>query len=188
MCVPPSLPAHLSRSALMKIYRCRICDQAYVGTRKPANCAFCGAPEKYMVLSKNWKEEMISTLTDVSEKHLKSAIDIEIECSGFYRCASRVAHDEEVKAMFCALAKVEAEHVTTIRRMLGLPRAGSMEHEGRCYPTDAQNLAEARRKEELTVSFYDEAARQASEKRVREVLVALAEIERDHLAMSSRKH
>ncbi len=171
----------------MKVYRCRICDQAYVGARKPANCPFCGAAEKYMILAKNWKEEMISTLTDVSEKHLKGAIDIEIECSGFYRCASRVAHDEEVKAMFCALAKIEGEHVATIRRMLGLPRAGSMEHEGRCYPTDAQNLAEARRKETLCVAFYDEAAKQASEKRVREVLVALAEIERDHLAMSSRK-
>jgi rubrerythrin len=89
--------------------------------------------------------------------------------------------------MFCALTKIEAEHVATIRRMLGLPRAGSMEHEGRCYPTDAQNLAEARRKETICVSFYDEAAKQASEKRVREVLVALAEIERDHLGMSSRK-
>lgn len=171
----------------MKIYRCRICDEAYLGRRKPANCPFCGAPEKYMMLAKNWKEEMISTLTDLSEKNLKSAIDLEIESSGFYRCAARVAEDEEVKAMFCALAKIEAEHVVTLRRMLGLPRAPSNEHEGRCYPTDTQNLAEACRKEELCVAFYDEAAKQASEKRVREVLVALADMERDHLVLSSRR-
>jgi len=172
----------------MKTYRCRLCDQAYVGKRKPPNCPFCGAPEKYMMLAKNWKEEMISTLTDVSEKNLKGAIELEIDASGFYRCAARVANDEEVKALFSALAKIEAEHVVTIRRMLGLPRTSNTEHEGRCYPTDTQNLAEARRKEDACVVFYDDAAKQASEKRVREVLVALAEIERDHLALNSKKH
>jgi rubrerythrin len=92
----------------MKTYRCRLCDQAYVGKRKPPNCPFCGAPEKYMMLAKNWKEEMISTLTDVSEKNLKGAIELEIDASGFYRCAARVANDEEVKALFSALAKIDA--------------------------------------------------------------------------------
>ena len=71
--------------------------------------------------------------------------------------------------------------------MLGLPRSSGFEHEGRCYPTDAQNLQEALRREELAVSLYEEAAKQASEKRVREVLLALTEVESDHLALTSRK-
>jgi len=171
----------------MKIYRCRVCGEAYVGKGKPLNCPFCGAAEKYIVLAKNWKEDMISTLTDVSERNIKKGLELEIEASGFYRCAARVAAEEDVKAMFAALAKIEAEHASTMRRMLGLPRSYTSEHEGRCYPTDAQNLAEARRKEEVCVGFYEEFAKQAGEKRVREVLVALTEIERDHLAASTKK-
>ncbi|MFH0777916.1 MAG: ferritin family protein [Candidatus Eisenbacteria bacterium] len=171
----------------MKIYRCRICGDAYVGRRKPANCPFCGAPEKHIVLAKNWKEEMISTLSDVSEGNLKHALELEINNAGFYQCATRVASDEEVKAMFSALGKIEAEHSSTIRKMLGLPKAYSSEHEGRCYPTDAQNLAEAHRRESNAISFYETSAKQADEKRVREVFAALTEIEGDHLAMTSRK-
>jgi len=171
----------------MKIYRCRICGEAYVGRGKPLNCPFCGASEKFIILAKNWKEDMISTLTDVSEKNLKKALELEVEVSGFYRCAARVAAEEDVKAMFSALAKIEAEHASTMRKMLGLPRAYTSEHEGRCYPTDVQNLAEARRKETICLAFYEESAKQAGEKRVREVLVALTEIERDHLAVCTRK-
>jgi rubrerythrin len=172
---------------VMKIYRCRICSEAYVGNGKPVNCPFCGAAEKYIILAKNWKEDMISTLTDVSERNLKKALELEIETSGFYRCAARVAMEEDVKAMFAAFAKIEAEHASTMRRMLGLPRSYTSEHEGRCYPTDAQNLVEARRKEELCVTFYEESAKQAGEKRVREVIVALTDIEREHLAAIVRK-
>jgi len=171
----------------MKIYRCRVCGEAYVGGGKPLNCPFCGAPDKYIILAKNWKEDMISTLTDVSEKNLKKALELEIEVSGFYRCAARVAVEEEVKAMFSALAKIEAEHASTMRKMLGLPRSYTYEHEGRCHPTDTQNLVEARRKEQICVAFYEESAKQAGEKRVREVLVALTEIERDHLAVTTKK-
>jgi len=171
----------------MKTYRCRICGEAYVGKGKPVNCPFCGAPEKYIILAKNWKEDMISTLTDISERNLKKALEIEIETSGFYRCASRVAMEEDVKAMFAALAKIEAEHASTVRKMLGLPRSYTSEHEGRCYPTDSQNLAEARRKEEICVTLYEESTKQAGEKRVREVLAALVEIEKDHLAACVRR-
>ncbi|UCF77900.1 MAG: ferritin-like domain-containing protein [Candidatus Eiseniibacteriota bacterium] len=171
----------------MKVYRCRICGQSFVGRRKPANCPFCGAPEKYAVLARNWKEDMISTLTDISEKNLKIALRLEIDNSGFYRCAARVAVDEELKAMFSAMGRIEAEHASTVRRMLGLPRSSRYDHQGRCYPTDDQNLQEALRREELTASLYEQAAKQASEKRVREVLLALTEIEKEHLAMNSRK-
>jgi rubrerythrin len=171
----------------MKIYRCRICGEPYLGRIKPPNCPFCGTEGKYMVLARNWKEDMISTLTDVSEKNLKTALRFEIDKSGFYRCAARVAADEEVKAMFSAISRIEAGHASTVRRMLGLPRSSRFEHEGRCYPTDAQNLQEALRREELAVSLYEQAAKQASEKRVREVLLALTEVESDHLALTSRK-
>jgi rubrerythrin len=171
----------------MKVYRCRICGEPYVGRKKPPNCSFCGALEKHLMLARNWKEDMISTLTDVSEKNLKTALQFEIDKSGFYRCAARVAVDEEVKAMFSAFSRIEAGHASTVRRMLGLPRSSRFEHEGRCYPTDAQNMQEALRKEELAVSLYEEAAKQASEKRVREVLLALTEVERDHVGMTSRK-
>jgi rubrerythrin len=172
---------------LMKIYRCRICGEAYVGNGKPLNCPFCGAPEKFIILAKNWKEDMISTLSDVSERNIKKALELEIETSGFYRCAARVAMEEDVKAMFAALAKIEAEHASTMRKMLGLPRSYTSEHEGRCYPTDAQNLAEARRKEELCVTFYEGSAKQAAEKRVREVLAVLTEIESEHLAGCTKR-
>lgn len=171
----------------MKIYRCRVCGEACVGRGKPLNCPFCGASEKFIILAKNWKEDMISTLTDASEKNIKKAVELEIEASGFYRCAARVAVEEDVKAMFSALSKIEAEHASTMRKLLGLPRSYTSEHEGRCYPTDVQNLAEARRKETICVSFYEESAKQANEKRVREVLSALTEIEKDHLAVCSRK-
>lgn len=166
----------------VKVYRCLICGDAYVGYEKPTNCPFCGAHEQYLVEASDWEDRNQGVnLTDVSKKNLEKALELEISNSAFYRCAAQNAQDLVVQAMFKALAKVEAEHASTICKLLGVPKPDISKVQVHCSRSDVENLKESRERETRASNFYARAAEEAEESRVREVFNALVEIEKDHL-------
>lgn len=166
----------------MKIFRCLICGDPYVGYEKPKNCPFCGAHEEFMVESQDWEDRNKGIeLTEVSKKNLEKALEIEISNSAFYRCAAEKAEDKSVQAMFKALSKIEAEHASTICKILGIPKPDISKVEIHCARNDLENLKESASRETRASSFYEKAASEATEPRVKEVFLALVEIEKDHL-------
>lgn len=172
----------------MKIYRCLICGDTYVGYEKPLNCPFCGAHEQYLVDASEWEDKNKGVeLTDVSKRNLEKALELEISNSAFYRCAAEKAQDKVLQGMFKALSKIEAEHASTICKVLGIPKPDITKVEVHCSKNDIENVKESSERETRASSFYAKAAEEATEPRVKELFTALVEIEKDHLDLDHQQ-
>lgn len=170
----------------MRVFRCRICGDPYVGYEKPKNCPFCGAHEEFMVDASEWRDEnRLSELSETSRRNLEKALELEMSNSAFYRCAAEHATDVELQGMFKALSKIEAEHATVISKLLGIPKPDIGKVDVHCTRNDLENVEESSRRETNASEFYAQAGAEAVEPRVREVFFALVEIEKDHLQLDA---
>ncbi|HEY3374681.1 MAG TPA: ferritin family protein [Candidatus Aquicultor sp.] len=169
----------------MHVYRCRICGDPYVGATKPSHCPFCGAPENYIIFAKDWGDsDARFTISEVSRANLEHALMLETNNALFYRCAFEISMGVELSEMFRALAKVEAEHASVIRKILDLVKPTEEEDtRGRCQAIDPANVNEAHDRETRAIGFYERAAEVAVEPRVKEVFAALVEVEKTHLEL-----
>lgn len=171
---------------MMKVFRCRICGDPYVGYEKPSNCPFCGAHAEFIVDAEEWRDENTGVeLGEVSRKNLEKALALEMSNSAFYRCAAEHAIDPTCAAMFKALSKIEAEHATVISKLLSIPKPDISKVDVHCMRSDVSNIEESSAREQEASEFYARAAEEAQESRVREVFKALVEIEQDHLKLDA---
>ena len=106
----------------VKVFRCRICGDPYIGTEAPTQCPFCGAPLRFFVEAQDWNpDEFNVNLSDISKKNLESALQLELDNAAFYDCAKNAADkagDYYSLAKFKALMKVEREHASAISKFL----------------------------------------------------------------------
>ncbi len=166
----------------MQLYRCQICGDPYLGTAPPTNCPFCGAPEKYIVLAGEYQDRNhIPNLSARSRENLVKALDLEVNNAGFYMCASNCAPDPVAQAMFKALSKIEAEHASTICKILKVPKPEIKPDTHACQKDPLANFAAAHEREKRAAAFYSQSAQEAMEPRVQQVFTALTEIETDHI-------
>lgn len=173
----------------VRVWRCRICGDSYIGVVPPANCPFCGAHAEYLIPAEEWDNPQVENLNDQDRANLAKALEIENSNTAFYRCAAEKADeigDFEGFATFKALSKVENEHASTIRKMLGLPKPGSEPTE-QCHDAYIDNVKESLQRETRATGFYAESAITAADPRVKEVFAALALIEADHLQLDEDK-
>jgi rubrerythrin len=171
----------------VQVFRCMICGDPYIGFERPTNCPFCGAHEKYMVPSEDWRDTNKVDLTGQSRKNLEASLELEIGNAEFYLCVSKVSRSEEIKAMFKALSKVEAEHATTISKILRIEKPVVEFKKDMCSTDDKATLEEADRRENRAVNLYSEFLKQATEQRVRELFTALIEVESDHIDLVNKE-
>lgn len=171
----------------MKIFRCQICGDPYLGSAKPSNCPFCGAPAKYIVLAREWREREVVQLSQKSRQNLERALELEVNNTRFYRCSAQATDDEEARAMFTALSRIESEHASTISKILGIAKPPIEDDPSACPPALAKNLAEAHDREQNATAFYGKAAKEAEEPRVKEIFTALVEIESDHITPAGER-
>jgi hypothetical protein len=88
----------------LKLFRCRICGDPYLGSEPPSYCPFCGAPQKYMAPAEEYVDRNdVPNLSAQSRANLEKALDLEVRNAAFYMCASDCAQDPVAKAMFKAL-------------------------------------------------------------------------------------
>lgn len=171
----------------MKVFRCKICGDPYLGEQIPTNCPFCGAPTKYMVLARDWKEPVLEMLSQVSKKNLQSALELEIENTKFYICASEMTKDLEGKQMFRALSKIEREHASMICKILKIEKPTITLDKLACYPSYQENLKDSYNREDRAIKAYGEFFKEAKEPRIMEIFQALVLIESDHLKMAEER-
>ncbi|MEW6386735.1 MAG: ferritin family protein [Thermodesulfobacteriota bacterium] len=172
----------------MKLYRCRICGDPYLGSAPPTFCPFCGAPEKYMVPAEEYQDKNdVPNLTGRSRENLEKALQLEIANAGFYFCASNCSPEPVSQAMFKALAKAESEHASLICKLLKVAKPEIKPDEKACRKDPKANFAESHGRETRAVAFYKQAADEAVEDRVKEVFTALSEIESYHIALSETR-
>jgi rubrerythrin len=167
----------------IKVFRCRICGDPYIGTEAPTQCPFCGAPQRYFVEAQDWNsDEFKVTLSEVSRKNLEAALQLELDNAAFYDCAKNAANkvgDHYGFAKFKALMKVEREHASAISKFLNMSRP-DLEQQA-CNTGSQANTQEGWERENRAIKAYAQFRDQAAEPRLKEFFGALVEIETDHL-------
>ncbi len=170
---------------MVKLWRCEICGDPYIGDKAPSNCPFCGAKRKFIKEFKDAKANFDVELSDTDRKNAEHALEVEVSNATFYFCASDKSEDLESKKLFKALAKVEDEHASIWMKILKLdskPKGNDS-----CSVNVMENLQGSHARETRAIEFYKQAAEEADNERVRQILLALVEIELDHLHLSEER-
>jgi rubrerythrin len=167
----------------IKVFRCRICGDPYIGSEAPKQCPFCGAYQRYFIEAQDWnKDEFNVTLSEISKKNLEAALQLELDNAAFYDCAKNNANnfgDHFSFAKFKALMKVEREHASAISKFLNISRPELEKIE--CKANSKLNTKEGWERENRAIKSYKKFENEAKEPRLREFFSALVEIETDHL-------
>ncbi len=170
---------------MVKLWRCEICGDPYIGEEPPANCPFCGAHNNYIKEAKDAKVVFDVELNEKDNANAEHALQVEVSNSAFYFCASKKTDDEEGKLLFKALGKIEAEHAAIWRKILKLDKVPDGIEE--CYIGNKDNLEESHSRETRAINFYKQAVNESKNERIKQIFSALVEIEIDHLHLSEER-
>jgi rubrerythrin len=167
----------------VKVFRCRICGDPYLGEEAPTQCPFCGANQRFFVEAQDWNpDEFNVELSEISKKNLEAALQLELDNAAFYDCAKDVADkagDHYGIAKFKILMKVEREHASAISKFLKISRP-DLEKQA-CNASSKENSKEGYQREDRAIKAYSKFRDEAVEPRLKEFFGALVEIETDHL-------
>lgn len=167
---------------MLKVFRCWICGETYLGEEKPTDCPYCGADSEFLKPGEEYEYPDVK-LTPRSKNNLEKALDLEVDNATFYYCAYNRADGEKTIGMFKRLAKVESEHAEAICMFLDREEPDiSGKSEGCSYHLP-DNLDDAHKREGRAIEHYRKFAEEAEEPRVEEFFEALVEIESDHLEL-----
>ncbi len=170
---------------MIKLWRCEICGDPYIGEEPPANCPFCGTHRRYIKEAKDAKAEFDLKLNEKDRSNVLKALDVEISNAHFYFCAAESTENDEGKLLFRALGKVEKEHASIWKKILKISE--DIPKIEKCSKTNKENLEESHKRETNAIKFYAEAAKESENKRIRIIFEALVEVETDHLRLSEER-
>jgi rubrerythrin len=174
----------------VKVFRCRICGDPYIGSEAPTQCPFCGAAQRFFVEAHDWNsDEFNVTLSEVSKKNLEAALQLELDNAAFYDCAKSIAEkagDPYWLAKFKCLMKVEREHASAISKFLKISRP-ELEKQA-CNADSKANSKEGYDREDRAIKAYAKFRDEATEPRLKEFFGALVEIETDHLDLHAEDY
>ncbi|MGD8544763.1 MAG: ferritin [Candidatus Bathyarchaeota archaeon] len=174
--------------AKVKVFRCRICGDPYIGTKAPTQCPFCGADQRYFVEAADWNiDEFNVSLSDEARQDLQAALKLEMDNAAFYDCAKNAAGeagDVYSFAKFKALMKVEYEHASAIVKFLKKPL--SELKKSACNADAKANTKEGWERENRAIKAYALFRDRANNSRLKEFFGALVEIETDHLDLHAK--
>lgn len=170
---------------MVKLWRCEICGDPYIGAAPPENCPFCGAYRKHIKDAKLAEANFDVELTEKDKANVEKALQVEISNAAFYFCAAKRTDDAEGKLLFKALGKVEAEHASIWRKILKMDSVPGGDDS--CHTNNKENLQESHDRETRAIGFYRKAAEESENARVKQIFEALVEVETDHLHLSEER-
>ena len=149
----------------VRVFRCKVCRDPYIGEEPPSRCPFCGALECYFVPAQEWNpSEYLFEISDLSRANLKAALELELNNTAFYLCAMNAADkngDEYGYAKFKALKKVENEHADAILKFLRIEKPELKPIP--CSKEFERNTQEGWVREDRAIKAYSKFAKEASE-------------------------
>lgn len=172
----------------VRVFRCRLCRDPYIGEEPPSRCPFCGAAGWYFIPAEEWNpSEYNFEISDISKANLKAALELELRNTAFYLCATNAAKangDEYGFAKFKALKKVENEHAEAIIKLLKIkePKLEDIS----CSEDFKENTQEGWAREKRAIKAYAKFSKEAPEQQLRQFFEALVEIETDHLELHAQ--
>lgn len=170
---------------MVKLWRCEICGDPYIGGAPPANCPFCGVPEKYIKEAKQAKVNFDANLNEKDKANVEYALKTEISNAAFYFCAAQKTDNAEGKLLFKALGKVETEHASVWKKILKLKELTN--GNDACHVSNKENLEDSHARETRAIEFYKKAAQESQNARVKEIFEAFVAVETDHLNLSEER-
>ncbi|UCC91835.1 MAG: ferritin [Candidatus Aenigmatarchaeota archaeon] len=170
---------------MVKLWRCEICGDPYIGESAPDNCPFCGAHKKHINESKGADVNFDVELNEKDKANAEHALQVEISNAAFYFCAAGKTDDGEGKLLFKALGKVEAEHASVWGKILKLDSIPKGDDQ--CHVSNRENLEDSHARETKAIEFYKRAAGESENPRVKQIFEAFVEVETDHLKLSEER-
>jgi rubrerythrin len=170
---------------LVKLWRCEICGDPYIGDNPPDNCPFCGAHRNYIKEAKLADVSFDVELSKKDKANSEKALQVELSNAAFYFCAAEKTDDPEGKLLFKALGKVEAEHASIWKKILKLDTVDNAKDT--CHVSNKENLQDSHARETRAIEFYGRAAAEADSPRIKQIFEALVEVETDHLRLSEER-
>jgi rubrerythrin len=150
-------------------------------------CPFCGAPMKYLV---EHGEEMKYDRRKLNENALKiidHAVKLEVFNGDFYKKASSMAKDENIRKMFKALSSIEYMHAR-IHKKIGnfkeMPVLRDMDYSK--YDSDESLLSAACKREKHAVEYYEKYGGEIHEENIIKIFKVLSGVEEEHIALTDK--
>lgn len=166
----------------MKMYRCRICGETYLGDDAPSQCPFCGAHREFMIDPAEYPAGINDIQpTEQERKDLEAAIELERSNTRFYLGMAEHKDNDTLRSTYKRLARVEAEHCSLFCKMLKVSKPADIDQPGETHETWLENIDESLMREKKASALYGEFTHRATNDRVREVFDAVAVVEGDHI-------
>lgn len=168
----------------MKMYRCRICGETYLGFEAPTNCPFCGAHEEFMIMPEQYPAGVNDIqITETERVDLESSIELERANTRFYLGMAERKDNDTLRSAYKRLAKVEAEHCSLFCKLAKVSKPDDLMTPGETTGDWATDIAESRTRENRATALYAEFAARATDPRLKEVWTAVSAVESDHIAL-----
>ena len=154
-------------------------------------CPFCGVTSKYLKIEDEIfaQNGMFSVDAESLDENtlliLDHAMKLEVFNSEFYKSAAKLAHSDIVKKTFESLSKIEKMHAIVHQKLggfKGLPKLVEIDYSKHKNDKSLMQLAENR--ETHAAIFYEKYSKEISNSILKEVFVALAEVERGHIQIT----
>ncbi len=166
----------------MKLLRCRICGETYLGTEAPSRCPFCGVTAEHFVPTEQYSAQTGPlVLTDTERSDLQTAIGLELGNARFYTALGQQADNAALSSAYKRLASIEAEHCSVFCKLCGVPKPADLREPSEAAGDWCADIADSLAREHRASAFYAAASGRASSERVREVLAAVSAVELDHI-------
>lgn len=168
----------------MKLHRCRICGETFLGTEVPSHCPFCGAHREYFVDTADYPEDINKVqITEVERNDLMAAIELELSNTRFYLAMARARDDLKLASAYKRLAKVEAEHCSVFCKLADVAKPADLLEPGEAADDWCVNIEDSVAREQRATALYKLFAGRATNDRIEEVFSAVSEVEADHIAV-----
>lgn len=168
----------------MKMHRCRICGETFLGFDAPSNCPFCGAHAEYFVDTAEYPENINDIeLTDIERENLNTSIEVEVSNARFYLAMAARGDNKKLSSAYKRLAKIEAEHCSVFCKLAKVAKPAKLMTPSEELGSWEADIAESHAREQRASGLYAEFAATASSERLREVWSAVAVVETDHIAL-----
>lgn len=168
----------------LKMYRCRICGDTYLGYEAPANCPFCGATVEYLGAPEEYPADINDVqLTETERADLESSIEIERSNTRFYLGMAERKDNDTLRSAYKRLAKVEAEHCSLFCKLLRVPKPADLMEPGETTGAWKTDIEESLVRENNAATLYATFAGRATSERLIEVWTAVSAVEADHISL-----
>jgi rubrerythrin len=170
----------------MKMYRCRVCGETYLGSDAPSECPFCGADRELIVDTGDYPEDINAVqLTEGERGDLDTAIELERSNTRFYLAMAQRDDNPTLANAYKRLAAVETEHCLLFCKLSKQSNPADLGEPSEELGSWDADIDESARREHRASDLYAEFVGRATSPRLREVWTAVSAIEADHIELDT---